>query len=253
MTWTSVNTVIKLSRTTLTNFLQVLGTANNGSYTWVVSRSLPSAQDYVLQITADDEINYSMMFGVANDGSDDTLASGTSHSSASPASSTGGSAGPTSSPTASSGNSQSGQSIGVGALIGALLLAFGAFFLGMSGRKKLKRATIIDTESGSAGEKPELDGKAACHEITEDGAVPSSKVFELAGHLGQATVMHTELDAEPRSMEIDSSEVEPPRHELHANTAASPASPTSDPQHTGPTGRNTNDDSRLVGEFAGTR
>lgn len=222
-----------------------------------MSRSLPSAQDYVLQITADGEINYSALFGVTNDGSD--ITSAPPASSAVPASSTGGSTSPTSSATTPGTNSKSGLTtaekagVGVGASIGALLLASGAFFLGIFGRKKWKRATVIDTESGSAGEKPELDGKVACHEMTEDCAVSSSKVFELAGQLGQATVTHTELDAEPRSTEIDSSELKPPRHELHANTAASLASPTPDPQHTGPTDRIINGDSRSNGESAGTQ
>ncbi|KAH7400924.1 hypothetical protein DE146DRAFT_478750 [Phaeosphaeria sp. MPI-PUGE-AT-0046c] len=172
-------------------------------------------------------------------------------------------ASPTSSDTTSGGSDQGGLTtgekagIGVGVSVGGLLLALGAFFLGLSARKKSKRG--IDTESGSVGGKPELDGKVAYHEKvtpevesgmipvdprrSDDSVVPAPKAFELSGSLGQATVTHRELAAEPRGVEIDSSESQQPRHELYA---ISPVSPISEPQHTGPARRDTYDDPRLV-------
>lgn len=144
--------------------------------------------------------------------------------------------------------------------MGGLLLALGAFFLGMSARKKSKQG--IDAEDGSVSGKPELDGKAAYHEKVvpevESGMIPvearrsgdsmppAPKAFELGGQLSQPSARHSELAAEPRGVEIDSSDTQQPRHELHSNVALSPVSPISELEHTGLTRRDTYDDPRLV-------
>lgn len=127
----------------------------------------------------------------------------------------------------------------------------------MSVRKKSKR--VNDTEDASVSGKPELDGKAAYYEKgvpevesgmipveqrrSNDSVSPAPKAFELGGQLGQATAVHTELAAEPRGVEIDSSDTQQSRHELHAT---SPVLPITEPQYSGPTRRDTYDDPRLV-------
>ncbi|OAL00658.1 hypothetical protein IQ06DRAFT_370014 [Phaeosphaeriaceae sp. SRC1lsM3a] len=318
---------------------KVLGTASGGSFSWTVSRSLPSATNYGLQISGSGETtNFSAQFpltggssgamtsvvgggsGAASSAlapvassalapvrsilvssaspqapstasspsdprsSSPTLSSalsstasstpiaassGTSGSTILPASSTvstSAPASPTSLDTISGGSSQGGLTtgekagIGVGVSIGGLLLALGAFFLGMSARKKSNQG--IDIENGSVGGKPELDGKAAYHHKmvpdVESGMIPVEarrsgdsvptvpKAFELGGELGQPPATHPELAAEPRGVEIDSSDTQQPRHELHSNVAPSSVSPMSELEQTGPTRRDTYDDPRLV-------
>jgi len=112
--------------------------------------------------------------------------------------------------------------------IGGLLLAFGAFFLGMSVRKKSK--TTHDTETGSHGGKPELDGKIVFSEkatppeldSTQRTSMPTYAMEADARHIVPGnelpaqpapiyTYAHKELSAEPSHAEIDSAQ----RHELH--------------------------------------
>jgi hypothetical protein len=151
--------------------------------------------------------------------------------------------------------------IGVGVSIGGLLLALRAFFLGMSVRKKSRVAA--DTEFVDYTGKPELKSKTVYREkttqeldieITPVEARETGDTFktvlktdELAAQPFQVVpAAHTELAAEPRRAEMESSEVRQLPHELQGNTAKSPVPPVSNDQCSGLARSDTYDDPTLV-------
>jgi hypothetical protein len=192
---------------------------------------------------------------------------------------------------ASGGLSTGGKAgIGVGASIAGLILALGAFFLGMSVRKK-KRSTV-DSEAASDRDKPELDGTTVYQEKITPGLIPvqerqaensathGPRDTELAGRHAEtvpltytelatgigvgvasdsanselaageqtriATPVCTELAAEPRPTEMDSSGIQRQPQELYGSTGRSPVSPVSVAPFSGLARGDTYDDPRLV-------
>jgi hypothetical protein len=148
--------------------------------------------------------------------------------------------------------------IGVGASIAALLLALGAFFLGISIHKKSKKTANIETAPHEG--KPELDGKSlhhteagiapnTRHELhTEAGIAPNTR-HELHTEAGIApntrhelhtsamapqelhapynpveAPFHAELHVNPRGTELDGLSVRQPPYELHADGSLAPSS-----------------------------
>lgn len=151
----------------------------------------------------------------------------------------------------------------MGVSIAGLSLALGAFFLGMSVRKKSRSS--VDIESGSERGKPELDGKTVYQEkvtpeLYADVAPIQAQaqetgdtfktVLEANELIGQPThdvpAERTELNAEPLRMEMDTSEQQPRPQELHGSSTDDPVSPIFDGQHSGLARRDTYDDPRLV-------
>ncbi|KAH7077756.1 hypothetical protein BKA63DRAFT_601810 [Paraphoma chrysanthemicola] len=155
--------------------------------------------------------------------------------------------------------------IGVGASIAGLLLALGAFFLGMSVHKKSKKVDDAETSTGDG--KPELDGKVLHkHEITPEldaGAqVPGAQKCHTANaHLSPTTAKElqadptpiavptqSELHGTPQRNELGPGVAQEPRHELDGNATynQSPVSPIVNSQHNGINRADTYDDPRLV-------